>query len=245
MWGQHTEGDGWARVTLLRRQLQVAVKDEDFAAAARLRDEIGSLTEEMTPMTRLLMENISRISSTETAERVAAINALGELGDARACSDLRRALHGPEEVREAAHSALWNIWMRHPDPQITALMVHGCNAMMSPHTLPRADDIFTEIIRRDANFAEGYNKRATVYYMQTRYDDSVRDCLTALELNPYHFGAMSGLGLCYTALNQPDEAVTWWRRAVEIDPGLDCLRSLNDKLDDDGRPGGDAGPTAL
>jgi hypothetical protein len=50
---------------------------------------------------------------------------------------------------------------------------------------------------------QGYNKRATVLYLLGRFQESVEECRTVLSLNPYHFGAASGMGLCYMQVRGP------------------------------------------
>ena len=44
---------------------------------------------------------------------------------------------------------------------------------------------------------QGYNKRATVLFLLQRYQESIQDCQLVLDLNPYHFAAASGMGMCY------------------------------------------------
>jgi tetratricopeptide (TPR) repeat protein len=79
-------------------------------------------------------------------------------------------------------------------------------------------------VRLDPNFAEGWNKRATVYYMMGDFDASVADIQKTLTLEPRHFGALSGLGLIYDALDKPAAAVKVWQKALEINPHMQSIR---------------------
>ena len=56
---------------------------------------------------------------------------------------------------------------------------------------------YTEVIEMAPNFAEGYNKRATVGYLLRDFPRAIEDCKATLALNPNHFGALSGMGLCH------------------------------------------------
>jgi Flp pilus assembly protein TadD len=74
------------------------------------------------------------------------------------------------------------------------------------------------------DFAEGWNKRATVRYLARNFDGSVQDCRQTLARKPQHFGALSGQGLCHLALGQPREAARMFRRALEVHPHLASVR---------------------
>lgn len=75
-----------------------------------------------------------------------------------------------------------------------------------------------------ASGLQGHNKRATVLYLMRRYHESIQATETTLELNPYHFGAASGLGLCHMGLDQPLQALHAFERALSIHPGMAQVR---------------------
>jgi tetratricopeptide (TPR) repeat protein len=83
---------------------------------------------------------------------------------------------------------------------------------------------FTEVIRRKPDFAEGWNKRATVRYLARDFTGSIEDCRETLARKPHHFGALSGQGLCHLALGHPREAAAVFRRALEVHPHLAAVR---------------------
>lgn len=85
---------------------------------------------------------------------------------------------------------------------------------------PRALEYFDRIIAMAPSFAEAYNKKATVLYLLGRYAESVEECKAALQLQPYHFGAASGMGLCYMKLGRYNEAADAFARCLQIHPGL-------------------------
>ena len=80
-------------------------------------------------------------------------------------------------------------------------------------------------------FAEGWNKRATVRYMAKDYEGSIADCRETLTRNPNHFGALSGQGLCHLALGQHSEDADLFRRTLAVHPHLDsALENLRTAL---------------
>jgi tetratricopeptide (TPR) repeat protein len=72
----------------------------------------------------------------------------------------------------------------------------GIESMIHKKNLLQAVDIFDEVIRQAPFFAEGYNKRATALYYLRQFQESILDCHRAIELNPLHFGALSGKQTC-------------------------------------------------
>ena len=96
-------------------------------------------------------------------------------------------------VRGLAERALWTLWSRSGDPALDRLLAAGIEQMQAGE-LAAAIAAFSEIIRRRPAFAEGWNKRATAYYLAGDYRRSLGDCDQVLKRNPSHFGALSGYG---------------------------------------------------
>ena len=96
---------------------------------------------------------------------------------------------------------------------------------MRSGALKKALAAFDRIVAIDPNFAEGWNKRATIYYMMGRYTASVNDIQRALYLEPRHFGALSGLGLIFDAIGKGDAALMVWKQALAIHPNMPRIRS--------------------
>jgi tetratricopeptide (TPR) repeat protein len=93
-----------------------------------------------------------------------------------------------------------------------------------------AINTFTEIIRLKPEFAEGWNKRATVYFLIGDYDKSLRDCDEVVKRNPQHWGALSGYGQIYLHLDKPEQALAYFERAVAVNPNLRQLDSVIEQL---------------
>ena len=134
------------------------------------------------------------------------------------------ALKGADpELAATAEAILWRAWCRSGDSETDRLFRAGVDAMES-RRLEDAEEFFARVVERQPEFAEGWNKRATVRYMRRDFHGSVADCQETLAHNPNHFGAASGQGLCHMSLHQFREAAVCFRRALEIHPHLDAVR---------------------
>ena len=127
------------------------------------------------------------------------------------------------ELAATAEALLWSAWCRTGDPETDRLFRAGVDAMQS-RRLEESEEFFTRVIQTRPQFAEGWNKRATVRYLRRDFRGSIADCQETLARNPNHFGAASGQGLCHMSLNQAREAAICFRRALEIHPHLDGVR---------------------
>lgn len=133
-------------------------------------------------------------------------------------------LRGHDAVRAArAAAALWQMWHQSGRPELDALLLEGIEAMQR-HEFEQAAAVFTRLIDTAPDFAEGWNKRATVRYMTNDFAASIADCRETLARNPNHFGALSGQGLCHLALGQYREAADLFRRALAVHPHLESGR---------------------
>ena len=105
---------------------------------------------------------------------------------------LERLRDEDEDVRGIAEQGLWLLWMRSGDPAIDRALAEG-TALMRRGRLPEAIAIFSEIIRRRPAFAEGWNKRATAYFLAGDYRRSLADCGEVIKRNPAPFRRAVGL----------------------------------------------------
>ncbi len=156
--------------------------------------------------------------------------ALGETGLMRDLPQLAAALRDSDAiVRENAESSMWQVWSRSGDPVIDRLLATGLE-QMNARQGEQAVESFSEIIRRKPEFAEGWNKRATVYYFLGEYQKSLADCDEVMKRNPYHFGALSGYGMIYMQLDQPALALEYFERALRVNPNLESTRQTIERL---------------
>ena len=163
---------------------------------------------------------LERLQSGAVEDRRIAAERLGEIGDNAATPALVQALHDPDAtVRSEAHDSLWAIWHRSGDPAIDERLAQGI-ALMQSGSLPEAIAIFSEVIARAPDFAEGWNKRATAYYLLGDLDRSLADCEEVVKRNPAHFGALSGFGLIYLQKDDLPKAAEYFEKALAVDPTL-------------------------
>jgi tetratricopeptide (TPR) repeat protein len=135
-----------------------------------------------------------------------------------------KALKGDSPTLAAtAEAMLWRSWCRSGDLEVDRIFRTGVEAMQSQN-LAEAEIVFTRIIGLAPDFAEAWNKRATVRYLMKNFEGSIADCQATLARNPNHFGAASGQGLCHMSLGQYQEAAICFRRALEIHPHLTAVR---------------------
>ena len=166
----------------------------------------------------------------DPSQKLKALELLARLGDMQVMQALLQALRDPDgRVRQGAQDAMWAIWLRADNDEIEALMLEGIRLMESEE-YPEAAEVFTRMIAKAPKFAEGYNKRATVYYLLQDFERSIADIRKTLELNPAHFGALSGMGLCYLGLEEPRQALEWFERAVAINPNMDTIQHYIEQI---------------
>jgi len=122
-------------------------------------------------------------------------------------------------VRGYAEQGLWLLWSRSGEIEIDRLMAAGVEQMHAGR-LAEAVATFSEVIRRRPDFAEGWNKRATVHFLAGAYEKSLADCDEVMQRNPQHFGALSGYGQIYFRLEEYEKALEHWRRALQVNPNL-------------------------
>jgi len=134
------------------------------------------------------------------------------------------ALKGDDaELAATAEALLWRTWCRSGDSETDRMFRAGVDAMQRGE-LEDAEHRFSRAIELTPDFAEGWNKRATVRFMRRNFAGSIADCQETLARNPNHFGAASGQGLCHLSRGEFREAAICFRRALEIHPHLNAVR---------------------
>ena len=119
---------------------------------------------------------------------------------------------------------------RSGSPTADLLMSWAVEAMEEKN-YPLALDVLDQIIVVKPDFAEAWNRRATVYYLTDDYGESLSDIKQTLALEPRHFGALAGFGMILQAMDRTEEAIRVLRRALEINPRLDKVRESLEQLE--------------
>jgi tetratricopeptide (TPR) repeat protein len=176
-------------------------------------------------------EALSGLQSPDAPTRAAAVAWIARNGRAGDDAPLYARLRDEHPtVRNFAEQALWLVWSRSGDAAIDRLMELGVDQMNSARQV-EAIATFSEVIRRKPAFAEGWNKRATALYLAGQYQRSLADCDEVLKRNPRHFGALSGAGLIHLALEQHQQALQWFRRALEVNPNMAGIEAEAQRLE--------------
>ena len=125
---------------------------------------------------------------------------------------------------------IWNIWSTHPSQEnLTQLLADGSN-LMTQHKLNKAYETFSKVISLDPNWAEGWNKRATVLYILGRYEESQEDINEVLKREKRHFGALSGQGLVQIELKNYERAINSYKEVQKIYPSMQSSKIMIPQL---------------
>ena len=164
-------------------------------------------------------------SSGERMSRRAAVFAIGLLGDYESNAVIGRALNDTDRgVRTLADHAIRALWLRCGSPAERKRL----SQLVKLNAAQRHEEsihLANQLIDRAPWLSEAWNQRAVAFYSTGRYHESINDCVQALELNPYHFGAAAGMGQCYLQLGDRPLALETFRRALRLNPGLEGVRA--------------------
>lgn len=175
-------------------------------------------------------EALRDLTSPDVEARRLATAWMGELATPADLPALFQQLRDPDDlVRSLTENSIWQAWSRSGDAKVDALFKVGV-AQMNQGQAESALDTFTEIIKRKPEFAEGWNKRATIYFLIGEYDKSLADCDEVIRRNPQHWGALSGYGQIYMQLDRPEQALVYFQRALAVNPNLQNVENMIQQL---------------
>ncbi|MGI9315974.1 MAG: tetratricopeptide repeat protein [bacterium] len=135
----------------------------------------------------------------------------------------------PSQARVVT-SEIWQQWLRTDSDEAQQMMSLGIE-LMNRYALDDAVRVFSALIEIEPDFAEAWNKRATVYYMMGKFDLSTADVAETVRLEPRHFGALSGQGLIYLKTNRREAAVEWFKKALKVNPFMENIRSSVEQIE--------------
>ena len=152
------------------------------------------------------------------------VPAVADQDDPRLDRLFEQLYHAPDPLAaHAVEQAIWEIWLTSDNDVINALMTEGVAAMQR-RDYPTALRSFDSMVELAPDFAEGWNKRATLYYLMGAYQNSLDDIIRTLELEPRHFGALSGRGMILHDLGRNEEALTAFEAALDLNPQMPGAR---------------------
>ncbi len=139
-------------------------------------------------------------------------------------------LQDPEnEDWKLSEQKIWREWSKSGSASMDHLLQRGVRAMQRGQ-LRTAVEHFSAAIDHAPDFAEAWNKRATVFYMMEEYGLSMSDIRQTLLLNPRHFGAMAGLGSIMEGLERPKDALAIYEHALQVHPHQEGIKEAIERL---------------
>jgi tetratricopeptide (TPR) repeat protein len=139
-----------------------------------------------------------------------------------------------DETAKAVEQRIWALWMVSRSDTVNILMTRVEKAIEE-----KDDDLALKlldaIVKIKPDYVEGWNRRATIYYMKKDYGRSIVDISHVLKLEPRHFGALTGLGLILQDIGDDKQALEVYRRALAVYPRLehipDVVKTLQEKVE--------------
>jgi len=146
------------------------------------------------------------------------------------------ALKAAPDEASAKHveGRIWAIWLQTPSDTVALLMTRAKAAMASQNS-EVALQLLDAVVRLRPDYVEGWNRRATLYYLRNDYAHSLADIEQVLAREPRHFGALAGLGMIMQELGDDKRALDAFRRALAVNPHLDkvpeLVKTLSEKVE--------------
>jgi tetratricopeptide (TPR) repeat protein len=160
---------------------------------------------------------------------------MATLGTARAADDLDTLF---AKLRDPATGAqvlsiepkIWDAWMHQGSNAENEALAKATNTM-NLGLFAEADKQLTALVAKAPGFAEAWNKRATLYFLMGKMDESLADIIKVLDIEPRHFGALSGRGLIYQRQGKNPEALAAFKDALAVNPTMTGARIAVQKLE--------------
>tara|TARA_Y100001934_G_scaffold160416_1_gene191435 strand:+ start:1824 stop:2387 length:564 start_codon:yes stop_codon:yes gene_type:complete len=140
-----------------------------------------------------------------------------------------------EEPLDVVEGSIWALWCSHPDDGAVQRMERVIGGL-SQGRFEVVERILDGMIRDYPDWAEAWNKRATLYFLQDRDEESVADIESTLKLEPRHFGALGGFGQICLRQDEPVSARIAFEKALLVNPHLDGVREIVHELGAEYRP---------
>lgn len=126
-------------------------------------------------------------------------------------------------------SQIWRVWRRSGSASMDLLLSRGMKAMQSKD-FDTAKLHLDDLVRLAPDFAEGWNQRATLFFLMEEYGRSISDIEQVLALEPRHFGALAGLGIILDRTGYDESALAAYRRVLELHPNMPGAKQGVEKL---------------
>ena len=185
---------------------------------------LAALTPGISPLTGAAAEQAGEVDEADDIPQVTLPSLpLDKLFDElRVSPDATHSARFEAEILKRLHSS---------GSATTDLLLSWAMEAMDKNRYVSALDVLDQVILLDPDFAEGWNKRATVHFLMKDYGKSIADIHHTLALEPRHFGALSGLGMILRDIGEDHRAAEAFRRALSVHPQLKNAREALDSLE--------------
>ncbi len=134
-------------------------------------------------------------------------------------------LFGKLKVQRAkVESRIWELWVQ-SDSSTADLILSQATKALSDEKYDVALPMFDQLAKHYPDYAEIYNKRATIYFVKGNYDKALSDIEKVLDIEPRHFGALSGRGAIYLEKKDDQKALRAFREALAINPEMEGIQA--------------------
>ncbi len=130
---------------------------------------------------------------------------------------------------ESVEKAIMDIWSHSGSDTMDLLLRRGRDAL-NDGEMVKAIDHFSALVEHDPDFAEGWNMRATAFYMDGEWGLSLADIERTLALEPRHWGALTGLGMILEQIGREADALTAFREALKVNPHIERAQEAVERL---------------
>jgi tetratricopeptide (TPR) repeat protein len=139
-----------------------------------------------------------------------------------------------EESAKAIADRIWGLWLG-AGGDTTNLLISRVRTAMEAKEFDLAVQLLDSVLEFKPEYVEGWNQRATVYFMKKDYTRALADLAQVLKREPRHFGALFGLGVIMQEFGDDKRALEVYRRALALDPHMqrvpELVRTLSEKVE--------------
>ncbi len=139
-----------------------------------------------------------------------------------------------KEAARHVEGRIWALWSR-TTSDTTQLLMSRAKTAADAKNYDLSIKLLDSIIKLKPDYVEAWNRRATIYYVQNRYQESLADIREVLTREPRHFAALAGLGMIMQELGDDARALAAYRQALTINPHIERIpervKSLTEKVD--------------
>ena len=161
--------------------------------------------------------------------RLAELDSASPSGQRGEIDDLFAKLSCAQDQTFDLEDRIWALWCSHDEQDACTRMEQTIQAI-ARRDYPAAHELLDEMVRRWADWAEVWNKRATLLFLEGRDGESLADIDRTLALEPRHFGALCGLGQIAIRQGEPHLALAAFRAALRVHPDLPGARQTAESL---------------